>query len=85
MRAEPETSEHGGEDGREHDFEHGEIGQVELAHQLARAAEACALQRPAESKADQEGGRERSAVADQAVACERRDQRQLRLRSGAAR
>lgn len=64
-------------------LEDGEIGQVELAHQLASAAEAGALERPPESKPDREGDGKRCRVTDEAVRGKRRDHRQLRASNGA--
>ena len=60
--AEPEHAEHRGDDRAEHHLEHGEVGEIELPGQLARASHARALEAPAEGDADDERGDERAAA-----------------------
>ena len=59
--AEPERAEHRGDDRAEHHLEHGEVGEIELAGELARAAHAGALEAPAERDADDQRRDERAA------------------------
>ena len=59
---EPERAEHRGDDRAEHHLEHGEVGEIELPGELARAAHARALEAPAERDADHQRGDERAAV-----------------------
>ena len=48
-----EGQDHRGDDGGEHDLEHGQLGEVELRGELARVAEARHFKCEAEGKADQ--------------------------------
>src|SRR5206468_9970681 len=56
--AEPIDAEHGRDDGADHHFQHREVGEVELAGELARVAETGALERDTERDSDQHGNRE---------------------------
>ena len=60
-------AEHRGHDRREHDLEDGHVVQVELRRQLARAAEAGALQGEPEPEADDERPDQARLDAEQAV------------------
>jgi hypothetical protein len=57
---EPERAEHRRHERAEHHFEHGEVGQIELAGELRRAAESTALEKPTEGESE-EGGRQQCA------------------------
>ena len=60
----PEDSQHGGDDSGEHHLEHCEISEIELSHQLPRAAQAAALEAPAERDADDKRNEEAEAGAE---------------------
>jgi hypothetical protein len=67
-----EETQHGGDDGREHHFEHRQVRQVELRRELAGAAEAGALEKEAEAEADDHGHHQRDLVAEETELEERR-------------
>ena len=67
IHAEVRHAEHRRDDGGEHHLEDGEVVQVELRHELLRAAEARALEEEAEADADEEGEDEADLVAEHAV------------------
>lgn len=83
--AEPERAKHRRHDRGEHDFEDGEIGQIELPHQLSGAAEARAFERPSERDTEKKRGtKRRPCVGHAAVQPWRRHDHNLRTNGATA-
>ena len=79
----PENPEHGRDDRREHDLEHGEVGEIELPDQLPSASHSAALEAPAERDADDERDEETEPSTEQSVLEEWRAHFQAHRSSGA--